>query len=241
MLSTKNSHRWNPLSEVKDELSAESFSQAIIDNTISIVSKGDKFWEKEEQNLLKALTLYVMHESPKGKRTPKEIYTLLANKDVKEIDKLFSALPSDHPAKQPYKLFSQSPYKVRSNMTIELGTRLQVFQSQSFQALTETNDIDLTAPAEKPCAYFCITPDMPSPATFSFLSRLFITCVYKNIFNYANKNGRCSNEVYFMLDEFHNMASIPEFASYMTNYEDKGIYFNIMIQNTMQLQDMVVF
>ncbi|RHW65295.1 plasmid transfer factor, TraK [Clostridium botulinum] len=215
LLSTKNSHRWNPLSEVKDELSAESFSQAIIDNTISIVSKGDKFWEKEEQNLLKALTLYVMHESPKGKRTPKEIYTLLANKDVKEIDRLFSALPR-----------------------IELGTRLQVFQSQSFQALTETNDIDLTAPAKKPCAYFCITPDMPSPATFSFLSRLFITCVYKNIFNYANKNGRCSNEVYFMLDEFHNMASIPEFASYMTNYEDKGIYFNIMIQNTMQLQDM---
>ncbi|MCC5440476.1 VirD4-like conjugal transfer protein, CD1115 family [Clostridium botulinum] len=238
LLSTKNSHRWNPLSEVKDELSAESFSQAIIDNTISIVSKGDKFWEQEEQNLLKALTLYVMHELPKGKRTPKEIYTLLANKDVKEIDRLFSALPSDHPAKQPYKLFSQSPYKVRSNMTIELGTRLQVFQSQSFQALTETNDIDLTAPAKKPCAYFCITPDMPSPATFSFLSRLFITCVYKNIFNYANKDGRCSNEVYFMLDEFHNMASIPEFASYITNYEDKGIYFNIMIQNTMQLQDM---
>ncbi len=148
MLSTKNSHRWNPLSEVKDELSAESFSQAIIDNTISIVSKGDKFWEQEEQNLLKALTLYVMHESPEGKRTPKEIYTLLANKDVKEIDRLFSALPSDHPAKQPYKLFSQSADNVRSGMIIELGTRLQVFQSQSFQALTETNDIDLTAPAK---------------------------------------------------------------------------------------------
>ncbi|APR02875.1 plasmid transfer factor, TraK (plasmid) [Clostridium botulinum Af84] len=238
LLSTKNSHRWNPLSEVKDELSAESFSQAIIDNTTSIVSKGDTFWEQEEQNLLKALTLYVIHESPEGKRTLKEIYTLLVNKDVKEIDRLFSALPSDHPAKQPYKLFSESADNVRSGMIIELGTRLQVFQSQSFQTLTETNDIDLTAPAKKPCAYFCITPDMPSPSVFSFLSKLFIACVYKNIFNYANKNGRCSNEVYFMLDEFHNMASISEFASYITNYEDKGIYFNIIIQNTMQLQDM---
>ncbi len=101
-------------------------------------------------------------------KNPKEIYTLLANKDVKEIDRLFSALPSDHPAKQPYKLFSQSADNVRSGMIIELGTRLQVFQSQSFQALTETNDIDLTAPAKKPCAYFCITPDMPHPQHLAF-------------------------------------------------------------------------
>ncbi|MBD5640603.1 type IV secretory system conjugative DNA transfer family protein [Clostridium botulinum] len=236
LVNMKNSHRWNPLNEVTDDLSAQVFSQTIIDNTKPVGSKGDEFWEKGEQNLLKALTLYVIYELPESERNLREMYSLLAGKDVKEMDRLFSALPGDHPAKQPYKLFSQSADNVRSGMIIGLGTRLQVFQNQLVQALTETSDIDLSAPAKKPCAYFCITSDMTS--TFDFLSGLFFSFLFINLVNYADlHSGKCDPEVYFMLDEFPNIASIPDFQKKISTMRSRGVHCHVIFQNIAQLQN----
>ena len=55
------SDRWNFLKEVHDDITAITFAQAIIQNTSDKESKGD-FWEKGQENLLKALALYIVNE-----------------------------------------------------------------------------------------------------------------------------------------------------------------------------------
>lgn len=231
-----NSDRWNPLTEVTDDLSAQLFTEVVISNTKAPGTKANQFWENCEKNLLKSLVLYVAYELPKLERNMKNLYNILAGKDTKTIDEMFECLPNGHPAKNPYNLYSQSGDDIRSGIVIGLGTRLQVFQNKIVQSLTEKSDIDLTEPGKSPCAYFIITSDMNS--TFDFLSGLFFSFLFNNLVTYADlHDGKCSPEVFCILDEFPNIASIPDFQKKLSTMRSRGIHCNIIFQNLAQLQN----
>lgn len=86
-------------------------------------------------NLLKALVLYVDQGYAEENRNIGEVYRLLTLNGESQLDTLFEALPSTHPAKAPYSLFKQASDTVRSGVIIGLGSRLQVFQSELIKKL----------------------------------------------------------------------------------------------------------
>ena len=49
--------------------------------------------------------------------------------------------------------------------------------------------------------------------TYDFLSSLFYTFLFIKLIRYADSrpNGKCDVDVFFLLDEFANIGSIPEF------------------------------
>ncbi|URZ05937.1 VirD4-like conjugal transfer protein, CD1115 family [Clostridium felsineum] len=196
-----NSDRWNPLNEVEDDISAQSFAETVMANTKEPGARQDEFWSKTEMNLLKALVLYVVKENPEEERNLSAVYSMLALNDPSTIDAVFRALPSTHPAKMPYNIYSQASENVRTGVVIGLGSKLQVFQNKLVQNLTATSDIDLTLPKREKCAYFCITSDMES--TFDFIAGLFFSFLFIKLVKYADyapKEGQ--KDVYFILDEF---------------------------------------
>ncbi|URZ15464.1 VirD4-like conjugal transfer protein, CD1115 family [Clostridium felsineum] len=198
-----NSDRWNPLNEVEDDISAQSFAETVMANTKEPGARQDEFWSKTEMNLLKALVLYVVKENPEEERNLSAVYSMLALNDPSTIDAVFRALPSTHPAKMPYNIYSQASENVRTGVVIGLGSKLQVFQNKLVQNLTSTSDIDLTLPKKEKCAYFCITSDMES--TFDFIAGLFFSFLFIKLVKYADyapKKGQ--QDVYFILDEFPN-------------------------------------
>lgn len=233
------SDRWNFLKEVHDDITAITFAQAIIQNTSDKESKGD-FWEKGQENLLKALALYIVNELEEDKVNIRELYGMITQKNALEnlIDS-FQALDEEHVAVQPFNIFLESATNenVRAGMISGLATRLQLFQAETFKLLTEGEDIDLELPARKKCAYFIVIPD--SHSSFDFMASLFFSFSFTKLMALADKKstGRLSKQVNFIMDEFPNISKVPDFCKKISVIRSRGINVFVIFQNIAQLQN----
>lgn len=201
------SDSWNCLGEIGgSEIMAQTFVDVIIKNTGS--PKGDPFWDNATLNLLKALTLFVVHEHPPETRNIGEVYSMITKYNQSELNKIFDMIPISHPAKAPFEIFKQSSESVRGGVIVGLGSRLQVFQNRLIKEITSHNDIDLELMGRKKCAYFCITSDQDS--TFDFLSSLMMSFLFIKIVRYADTkgvNGALPIHVHILADELANIVA----------------------------------
>lgn len=237
------SDSWNCLAEVTTnpdsiELMAQTFVEVIIKNTSG--QKGDHFWDNAEMNLLKALSLYIaMDESREpNQRNIGAAYEMLTNNDEKKLNAMFDRLPIGHPARAPYSIYKQAGDSVRGNVIIGLGARLQVFQSEIIRRITTYNEIDLEGPAKRKSAYFVIMSDQDS--TLDFLSSLFFSFLFIRLVRYADvkgKDGKCDIPVNFILDEFPNIGSIPDFTKKLSTIRSRDLRVAVIFQNIAQLQN----
>lgn len=237
LVDMTRSDRWNPIGEITGDIDAQTFTEVVIANTKIPGAKGsDPFWDRAEQNLLKALVMYVVKEYPEGEKHLASVYSLLAAADPKKIDRIFNALPAAHPARMPYNIYAQANDTVRTGVVIGLGTRLQVFQNRLVQQLTSTSDINVALPGKEKCAYFAVFPDTDS--TFDFLAGLFFSFLFIKLMRYADTNGgRGEKDVYFLLDEFPNIGAIPDFTKKISTMRSRGLHASIVFQNIAQLKN----
>lgn len=198
-----HSDAWDCLAEIEDGGLIDVFVDVVIRNT---TDKFDHFYDNVEMDLLKALCLYVYEEYPPGRKTFPEAYNLLLNKSVEMLDSIFEKLPSSHPAKGPYRLFSKAE-KVKGNAVLGLGTRLQILQNKTVQQITSHKEIDLSLPGKQKCAYFCITSDQDS--TYNVLATLFTSFLCIKLVRLADHTPKrkLPVPVHFILDEFPNSAT----------------------------------
>jgi type IV secretion system protein VirD4 len=230
-----HSDRWNPLNEVTDDLSAQTFAQVVIENTNALGAKDD-FWSKTEKNLLIALALYIAMELPKKDANMGVLYGLIATKDTKRVERIFEILDDSHPAVPPYNIYKQAGEAVRTGVIIGLGTRLAIFQSKLVQKVTEESEIDIKLLATQKCAYFIVVPD--SESTFDFLAGLFFSFAFIKLTKIADYNGgKLERQVNFILDEFPNIAKIPDFKKKISTIRSRGVNTFVIFQNIAQLQN----
>ncbi len=237
LVNPQNSDSWNCLAEIEgQELMAQLFSDVVIKNTNS--GKEDHFWDNSELNLLKALVLYVEQGYPPEGKNIGQVYQLLTLNNDKELNALFEALPIGHPAKAPFNIFKQAGDTVRSGIIIGLGSRLQVFQNKLIRMITSHDEIDLTLPGQKKCAYFCITSDQDS--TFDFLSSLFLSFLFIKLVRHADthgESGRLPVEVHILADELANIGVIPDLTKKTSTIRSRGISMSVIFQNLAQMQN----
>ena len=238
LVTPSASDSWNCLSEIEgQELMAQLFCDVIIKNTGSL--KADHFWDNSEMNLLKALVLYVDQGFPPEGRNIGQVYRLLTMSSEKELNNLFDLLPVTHPAKAPYNIFKQASDTVRSGVIIGLGTRLQVFQNRMIRQITSHNEISLTRPGRKKCAYFCITSDQDS--AFDFLSSLFMSFVFIKLVRYADKygeDGMLPVPVHILADELANGGcTIADLTKKISTIRSRRLSISCIFQNLPQMQN----
>lgn len=238
LVSPDCSDAWNCLEEVNgQELNAQLFVEVVIKNTQGN-SKGDRFWDSAEMNLLKALVLYVDLNYPPEQRNIGQVYRLLTECSDTELRQIFEMLPIQHPAKGPFNLFQQASDTVRSGVIIGLGTRLQVFQSQLIRQITSAKEIDLELPGQKPCAYFLVTSDQDS--TFDFLASLFLSFVFIKLVRYADRNckgGQLPVPVHILAEEITACGTISELSRRISVIRSRGISISCVFQNLAGLQN----
>ena len=238
LVSPDCSDAWNCLEEVDgQELNAQLFVEVVIKNTQGN-SKGDRFWDSAEMNLLKALVLYVDLNYPPEQRNIGQVYRLLTECSDTELRQIFEMLPIQHPAKGPFNLFQQASDTVRSGVIIGLGTRLQVFQSQLIRQITSAKEIDLELPGQNPCAYFLVTSDQDS--TFDFLASLFLSFVFIKLVRYADRNckgGQLPVPVHILAEEITACGTISELSRRISVIRSRGISISCVFQNLAGLQN----
>ena len=159
LVDPMHSDTWNCMSDMgQDSLMAQMLTNIVIGNTSS--GKGDHFWDNGETNLLKALVLYVALDDSRtsDEKNLSAVYRLITDISEKSLFEMFQSLPNDHPGIAAFNLFSQSSETVRAGIKQGLGTRLQVLQNKAVTRLISGNEIDLTAPGKRKCAYYIILP-----------------------------------------------------------------------------------
>lgn len=248
LVDPKYSDSWNCLAEIISnpenvELMAQTFAQVIVNNTNE--GKPDPFFSNAEMNLLKALSLYVA-TVPETEGEPVDpdnvnvgaVYDMLTSKTDAELIGMFSKLDDSHPASKAWGIHMKGSENVRGNVVIALGARLQVFQAPVIRSITNHREIDLEGPAIRKTAYFVIMSDQDS--TLDFLSSLFFAFLFIRLVRYADvkgKNGACDVPVNFILDEFPNIGSIPDFTKKLSTIRSRDLRVAVIFQNIAQLQN----
>ena len=244
LVNPEHGDSWNCMSDLGgDTLLAQVLTNVIIGNTSS--GKTDHFWDNGEGNLLKALILYVDLDptrSPEEKNLP-AVYEMLIRHSAAQLTALFERLPLDHPARGPYRLFSQASDTVRSGIVLGLGTRLQVLQNEAVARILRHSDIDLTAPGKRKCATFVVLSDQE--ATMAFLSSLFFSFLFIKLTRFADSTPdmRCPVPVNLILDEFNNIGKLggaadgSDFARTLSVVRSRAIYVTLAVQSLGQLQN----
>ena len=244
LVNPEHGDSWNCMSDLGgDTLLAQVLTNVIIGNTSS--GKTDHFWDNGEGNLLKALILYVDLDPPAAprRRTSPRCMKCSSATAPPSSPPLFERLPLDHPARGPYRLFSQASDTVRSGIVLGLGTRLQVLQNEAVARILRHSDIDLTAPGKRKCATFVVLSDQE--ATMAFLSSLFFSFLFIKLTRFADSTPdmRCPVPVNLILDEFNNIGKLggaadgSDFARTLSVVRSRAIYVTLAVQSLGQLQN----
>jgi type IV secretion system protein VirD4 len=108
---------------MQNNINVQKFSKEIFKKS---KVKSDPFWDRAEQNLLKALVLYMATKYSERERNLTNVYSFLDSLDLKQIDIIFRGLPNGHPAKIPYNVYAQASDTIKTSTLIGLKTRLQM-------------------------------------------------------------------------------------------------------------------
>ena len=244
-LDMAHSDGWNCLYSLDKETQlVQTVANTIIQNT-SGAKEADDFWSRAELNLLMALIHYVCNlKDDQGNMLPIEqrglgdVYQLLANKSINEINRILAALPPEHPAKGHHGLFLKARENLWGNIAIGLGNRLAIFQNKLVDAITRNHDVDLLLPGQKPCAYFVIISAQDS--AYRFLSSLFFSLALPRLSDYARlygKNGRLPVLVNFCLDEYCNIGYMEGIADALNSIRGFNMSCQIVVQSLSQWQE----
>ena len=244
LINPEHSDSWNCMDDLgKDTLMSQLLASVIIGNTSN--GKGDHFWDNGEQNLLKALVLFVKDkkELPPSNRNLSEVYESFTTRSINDTGALIMNTAECKSARQPYNLFAQASDTVKAGILLGLGTRLQVLQNKEVQAITSRSDIDLTAPGKRKCAYYVIISDQDT--TLAFLSSLFFSFLFIKLTRYADSqaDGKCKVPVNLILDEFNNIGRIggaadgSDFARMLSTCRSRDIRVMLAVQSLGQLQN----
>ena len=244
LLDLASSDGWNCIVDISDDMNlVQNVAEIIISNTSSENEKAD-FWSKAEKNLLMALLHYVRTLTypgtdkllPQEERSLGTIYKILSTTSVEELDARFRTLPPEHPALPPYGIFRQAHKQIWGNIVIGLGNRLNVFQNKLVDDITRHNEIDLTLPGKRKCAYFCIISDQDS--SLEFLSSMFFSLLFVRLFDFARSepSRRLPVCVNVLMDEFCNV-SLLESKKIFSVARSRNINIQAVVQSVAQLSN----
>jgi len=244
-LDMAHSDGWNCLYSLDKETQlVQTVANTIIQNT-SGPKEADDFWSRAELNLLMALIHYVCNLKddndkllPIEQRGLGDVYQLLANKSIQEINRTLAELPPEHPAKGHHGLFLKARENLWGNIAIGLGNRLAIFQNKLVDAITRNHDVDLLLPGQKPCAYFVIISAQDS--AYRFLSSLFFSLALPRLSDYARlqgKNGRLPVLVNFCLDEYCNIGYMDGIADALNSIRGFNMSCQVVVQSLSQWQE----
>ena len=242
----KKSRHYNYMSDINRAVDEKDIPRAI-EYTWDLVSvlvgtpKGEPLWTNGESATIAAGILALAIEAPKAYRNLTNVYYFLLNMCKEDefgemkITKYFEDLPDSHPAKGVFGVAEISPEKMRGSFFGSALATLRLFTDWNIAAMTKDTDFSVQDIGKEKIALFIVIPD-EKKARYPLVS-LFVNQAYVNLVELANQyGGRVPNEVDFLLDEFGNFPTIPNFGSILSAGASRGLRFTLVLQDYQQLE-----
>lgn len=223
----------------KKNLVAETLANAIMLNNCS---KQDYFFIAGT-NLLNFALLYIAEDKQRAPedKTLGEVYRFLASyPSVDDMIADMKYLPNDHVAKEAWNSFISANPQARPAALTNCQLYLKSLQSELVKQAVSNDDVDLSLPGLKPCAYFVITP--AGASSYKWLTSMFFTMLFMKLKDVARNEGgentECPVRVNIILDEVQAVGAIPEFESTINTVRDQGISITMAAQNFSQFEEL---
>lgn len=149
-------------------------------------------------------------------------------------------------AVKQYKIFKMGAGKTAKSILISCAVRLTVFNLPQLARLTGTDNIHLedlggTNSNKKKQVLFVIIPAADS--TFNFLVSMMYSQLFETLYFVAETSPVCNKKrlpmhVKFLLDEFANIGTIPEFTKKLATMRKYEISCSVILQNLAQIKTM---
>lgn len=249
LVQMEHSCSYNPFAYIRDENGVLTMITTLIKNTTPPNSmQTDPFWEKAETALLQALCFYLYYECNMEDRSFSSVMRLLRCAEVRDgqadfvstLDIMFNDLKEKNPehiAVRQYAVLKQAAGKTAQSILVSCAVRLTIFNMRSIENLTSVDNIDLASIGDRPTVLFCITPIIDT--TFNFLVAMMYTQLFETLYFHAEnhcKGKRLPVHVRFLLDEFANIGTIPDFDQKLSTMRKYEISCTIILQNLAQLK-----
>ena len=229
---------YNPLMHINSEVDVDVIANTIVKRQ-SDAKGSDPYWDDMAEMLLKALIYYLMAVRPIEEQNLASCAEMVraANSGNGDnlLTELMSALPYDHPARMNYKSIEIAPEKTYGSILSSLQSKLGKFDSKEIAELTSTDTINFEELGNKKTAVYVVSSDTHS--AYDFLLTIFFSQMIQQLYDFADKNGgRLKVPTYFILDEFANIGTIPDFDKKISTSRSRGISFSVILQNLDQLE-----
>ena len=248
LINMERSHCYNPFCY----LSSDNDVQRLVTNLFKATTpKGsvtqDPFWDTAASMLLLALMFYLLYEAPEDEQNFPMVMEMLRAGEVREgddsyysiLDELFDELrlkDPDHIALKYYRDYRSGSAKTLKSIQVTLASRLEKFNLSSIEALTITDELDLSTLGEKKVVLFALIPD--NDMSFNFLVSILYTQLFQQLFRLADNkyDGSLPQHVHFILDEFANVALPDDFDKILSVMRSRNVSVSIILQNIAQLR-----
>lgn len=171
------------------------------------------------------------------------VRTNIGFKSLEELD----VNETDIAVKQ-YKIFKMGAGKTAKSILISCAVRLGAFNIPQVDALTRIDNIHLeelggtsAEEGKKKQALFVIIPAADS--TYNFLVSMMYSQLFETLYYVAETSPACPKKrlpqhVKFLLDEFANIGTIPEFTKKLATMRKYEISCSVILQNLAQIKTM---
>lgn len=233
-----------------------SLIEAIIINTDGGEKKGstDPFWDKAERLFLQAIFFFTCDGFVEEERNMNTVLELIGMLKIEEDEDNYDSdldyfveifereHGSDHIGVQQYREFrSKASGKTAKSIVISAVARLAPFRTAAIRQIFEKDTLHLDRIGEEKTALFVVVP--PTDNTFNFIAGMMFTQLFQELQYCAtqvhkHEGQRLPVPCRFILDEFANTCTIPNFVKILAYARSFGIGIVPILQSLEQIKNM---
>lgn len=233
-----------------------SLIETIIINTDGGEKKGgsDPFWDKAERLFLQSIFFFTCDGFIPDQRNMNTVLQLIAMLQIAEDEDnydsdldYFAAIferryGSDHIGVQQWKEFRQKASgKTAKSIVISAVARLAPFRTKAVKKIFGYDSMRLDRVGEEKTAIFVVVP--PTDTTFNFIAGMLFTQLFQELQYCATQvhkhdGQRLPVPCRFILDEFANTCTIPNFVKILAYARSFGIGITPILQSLEQIKNM---
>ena len=239
----EQSYSYNPFDYIQNEIDVCTVVDAIVAEKKE--SHADPFWKTSEKMLLQAIFFYLFYECRQEDKTISNVLKLLRLAEIKEnnttfastLDIMFSELEKknpDHIAVKQYKSFNSGADKTLKSIIISAYSDLFLFNLNTIQKLTDTNEIDFHLFNTQKTILYVILNDVDS--SLYPIANIFLTQAFQQLTKIAdsNQDSRFNIPIHIFLDDFCSYI-IKDFDILIACLRSRNIGISIILQSETQL------
>lgn len=233
-----------------------SLIEAIIINTDGGEKKGgsDPFWDKAERLFLQAIFFFTCDGFVPEERNMNTVLSLIAMLQIGEdednrdsdLDYFADIFKEEHGEEhigvQQYREFREKASgKTAKSIVISAVARLAPFRTSAVRRIFSYDTMNLERVGEEKTAIFVVVP--PTDTTFNFIAGMMFTQLFQELQYCATQvhkhdGQRLPVPVRFILDEFANTCTIPQFVKILAYARSFGVGITPILQSLEQIKNM---